>query len=140
MIDHNNSDLTRVDRQTAEAEFDRFADAISLKIHHKRVEDAVKEDREKFIEGVMDGLIVVDNEGLASVMTKDDDLPEVKFPREIGMMAMSAAERGANGGERMIQMVSAATGIASGRIRNCCDGKWWIMRRFDTVLNLFLEV
>lgn len=73
-----------IDRQTAELEFDRFCDAARVNLtryrNDKDAED-FEEKKEQFIDGVMYGHIIVDDEGWPTVITECSDLKEIRFPR-----------------------------------------------------------
>ena len=120
MSDYEN--VPKVDAETAADDFERFARAARIKMDRVRnVNDRkdLEEDRQFFIEEVMDGRIVVDNEGIVTVKTDSEDLPEVRFPRRVNAMALVAQDRRKEGEnmEKLVQMISAATKAPAGKLK-----------------------
>ena len=107
----------KVSNEVAEQDFQRFADMARLKLDRVRNENERRdlgEDRQYFIEEVMDGRIVVDENGYPTVLTESEELPEVKFtrrPRVTGLRAMDKCKKENENG-KMIAMMADTLGIA----------------------------
>lgn len=97
----------------------------------------LEDDRQRFIEEVMDGRIIVDGDGIVTVRTDSEDIPEVTFPRRVSALAMAAADKRKDGEDvaKMNAMIGAATGIAPGRIAKLEAPDWF---NVALVFGLFL--
>ena len=87
---------TKVTKEVAEQEFERFAATARLDMDKPRNDNdrlAIDESRELFIYYVMKGLITVDDDGYATVHTECVDLPEVKFSNRPKVMHRRAVDR-----------------------------------------------
>lgn len=118
----------KVDKATADDDFKRFTDAARIKMDRNRNTNDQKDlegDRQRFIEEIMAGHIVVDDAGLVTVMTDNEHLPEVKFPRRVNARALAAADRRKPNEKwgQTIQQLSAVTGKSPGLIDglDTCD-------------------
>lgn len=130
----------RVDYETAAADFDRFAASARIRMDRARNTNTrrdLEDDRQRFIEEVMDGRITVDLDGIVTVRTDSEDIPEVTFPRRVSALAMAAADKRKDGEDvaKMNAMIGAATGIAPGRIAKLEAPDWF---NVALVFGLFL--
>jgi hypothetical protein len=131
----------QVDRESAEQEFERFATAARIKMTGFRNEKDQKDlddNRNQFVEYVIDGTITVDDSGFPSVHVESDDLKVVKFPRRpkgIDRCAMDkVAEKELNG--KLYSWVASATGVASAKLKQLDEADW---SKVWTVFQLFLD-
>jgi hypothetical protein len=130
----------KVDQETAEAEFERFASFARIKMDRMRNTNTrrdLDEARQQFIEEVMDGRITVDEAGVATVHTDSDDIPDVRFGRSVTAMNLAAADKRKENEDvaKMNAMMGAATGIAPGRIAKLEAPDWF---NVALVFGLFL--
>lgn len=110
--------MSQVDRETAISEFERFASCARLKLDRVRdgnTQRDLNQDRDFFIEEVMEGRILVDDEGWVTVRTESETLPEVKFtkrPKVTGLRAMDKCKAN-NDNAKMLAMMADTLGISS---------------------------
>lgn len=87
---------TKIPKDMAENDFQRFADFARLDLDSYRTEmqaEKVNACREHFIEAVMDGRILVDEEGGVDVKTSLEELPSVRFSRRPRQSDRKAMDR-----------------------------------------------
>lgn len=118
-MEENNStvQMVSIDVETAEGEFDRFATAARLKLDRVRNENSrrdLEEDRQYFIEEVVDGRITVDDNGWPSIHTDHDNekLKKITFSRRPKGSAWTAMDRVKK--DKEMSKIYAAMGAACG--------------------------
>lgn len=95
-FERRNKMETKIPRDMAENDFQRFADFARLDLDSYRTEaqaEKVNACREHFIEGVMSGRVVVDDEGAVEVRTQSDDGIVVHFSRRPRQSDRKAMDR-----------------------------------------------
>ena len=113
----------KVSKEIAEADFERFAARARLRLDRINDSDTrrdVANEREQFIEEVMDGRIVVDEEGWPTVYTESEILPELKFtnrPKVTALRAMDKAKPG-NENAKMLAMMADTLRIPSAKFNS----------------------
>jgi hypothetical protein len=99
-----------ISRETAEADFQRFADMARLDMEKPRNENDrrdIEEDKETFIYYVAKGSITVDDEGYPTVKTESEDLPAIRFgrrPRVTSLRAMDKCKKSNENGKMLAMM------------------------------------
>lgn len=85
-----------IDRETARAEFERFAEAMSLDLDTtNRDENEVRDteqDIERVTKAIIKGCVTIDEEGRASFVRRGSDAPPIVFYRPLGG-SMTAMDR-----------------------------------------------
>jgi predicted neuraminidase len=111
----------KVDRETAENDFNRFAQQARLRFDRIRDDNErkdVESDRERFIEEVMVGCIEVDDDGWATVITQSEELPQVRFGSRPRASIYKAADRSKSTKEmdKMFAMIADAAGVTKAHL------------------------
>lgn len=111
----------KINREVAEADFQRFADMARLDLDRPRNSNErrdIEDDKEQFVYFVMKGRITVDDEGYPTVKTDSEELPEVRFgrrPRVTSLRAMDKCKKNNENG-KMLAMVADTLGIAPAKL------------------------
>lgn len=110
--------MSKIEKSVAEQEFDRFARFARIKLTRSRnanTQRDLEEDRQSFIDLVMDGIVQVDEDGLPTVITECEHLQEIKFtkrPTVLALRAMDKAKESQQNG-KMILAMADTLGIAT---------------------------
>ena len=107
----------KINKEMAEAEFQRFADMARLDLDRPRNANErrdIEEGKEQFVYFVMKGRITVDDEGYPTVKTESEELPTIRFgkrPRVTALRAMDKCKKNNDNG-KMLAMMADTLGIA----------------------------
>jgi hypothetical protein len=74
----------KVSREIAERDFETFCTAARINVERYKSDaeaEAFISNKEIFIEGVMSGKIIVDENGWPTVMTDNEEMKEIRFSR-----------------------------------------------------------
>jgi hypothetical protein len=134
--------MSKVDRETAQQDFDRFVRFARLKLDRVRNENDrrdIESDTQYFIEEIMDGRISVDDEGHVIVYTEseNENLKEIHIttrPKVSILRAMDKAHRD-QGNAKWIAAIGEHVGIAPSVINKLDMVDW---QNLEMVCGFFL--
>jgi hypothetical protein len=133
-------EYTEVTREVAEADFDRFARFARLKMDRKRNlidKNDIEQDRDYLVEEIMDGRIVIDDEGHPAVICECEETPRVSFdfrPKGIVMKAMDMHKKD-HDMAKVHAMIAEATRVPAAKLfaLDAVD-----LRNVQVLFNMFL--
>lgn len=111
----------KVDRETAEAEFDKFVDAFDLQLDPKLMSEEVlqlsEEAKERFIKAVQKGSLIVEDDGtpvFMPVRSRNKDSLKFHEPEGSALKEMDKAKKDHNNA-KMFNLMSNLTKVPASR-------------------------